>query len=137
MNAWSPQPTIPYLSGRGCATNTAPPPSATHLNSYRDYYINRPVREYRQTRDFGYISSSPYDMPPILGDDRHSRLPSFPHARPRGDDGRFVTRADEILPLDIRERKICGWCRTTTTSQWRVGPTDGSAGKFSYIFFFL
>ncbi|CAN8076999.1 unnamed protein product [Agarophyton chilense] len=47
-------------------------------------------------------------------------------ARPRGDDGRFVPRAEEHHPADARDRKVCGWCRRTQTSQWRVGPTTGS-----------
>lgn len=51
----------------------------------------------------------------------------MPRNRPRGDDGRFVPRADEEPPADNRDRKVCGWCRTTSTSQWRVGPTNGSS----------
>eukprot|EP00178_Gracilaria_changii_P016698 TRINITY_DN479_c4_g1_i3.p1 TRINITY_DN479_c4_g1~~TRINITY_DN479_c4_g1_i3.p1 ORF type:complete len:305 (+),score=51.99 TRINITY_DN479_c4_g1_i3:85-915(+) len=47
-------------------------------------------------------------------------------ARPRGDDGRFVPRADEHHDADSRNRKVCGWCGRTQTSQWRVGPTSGS-----------
>lgn len=26
--------------------------------------------------------------------------------------------------------KVCGWCGRTSTSQWRVGPTNGSLGMF-------
>lgn len=57
--------------------------------------------------------------------------------RARGGDGRFVARA-EIVTSDIPDGKVCGWCRTTVTSQWRVGPTTGSIGMplvFHYLFF--
>lgn len=28
--------------------------------------------------------------------------------------------------------RVCGWCDTTSTSQWRVGPTTGSPGEFLF-----
>lgn len=47
-------------------------------------------------------------------------------ARPRGHDGRFVPKAAIEQCVEDHERKMCGWCHTMDTSQWRVGPTDGS-----------
>lgn len=52
--------------------------------------------------------------------------------RARGGDGRFVSKSDMISP-EIYQRKTCGWCHTSSTSQWRVGTTSGSAGKFPFI----
>lgn len=54
-----------------------------------------------------------------------------PRTRPRGHDGRFVPKATVEQYVEEQERKVCGWCRTSDTSQWRVGPTDGSVGKSS------
>ncbi len=50
-------------------------------------------------------------------------------SRPRGNDGRFVPKAAVEQCVEEQKRKVCGWCLTSDTSQWRVGPTDGSAGK--------
>ena len=50
-------------------------------------------------------------------------------ARPRGHDGRFVPKAAIEQCVEDHERKMCGWCHTMDTSQWRVGPTDGSLGE--------
>ncbi len=64
---------------------------------------------------------------PSHSDSHPPRKPT--RSRPRGHDGRFVPKATVEHCFEELERKVCGWCHTSDTSQWRVGPTDGSAGK--------
>lgn len=42
--------------------------------------------------------------------------------RVRGGNGRFVA----VTPACAQGMRRCGWCDTRTTSQWRVGPPEGS-----------
>lgn len=56
--------------------------------------------------------------------------------RARGGDGRFVSRSD-MTSFEMTDGKRCGWCHTSSTSQWRVGPTTGSIGTFLFLFRFL
>lgn len=51
-------------------------------------------------------------------------------ARPRGQDGRFISKDHNISVVEEHDHKVCGWCGTSSTSQWRVGPPDASVGKF-------
>ncbi|PXF47702.1 hypothetical protein BWQ96_02564 [Gracilariopsis chorda] len=60
-----------------------------------------------------YYDSQPQLLPPA-----HRRLPQL-SARPRSYNGRFLPETDF-------NRKVCGWCNTQTTSQWRVGCATGS-----------
>lgn len=91
----------------------------------RDIYLARLYRASADMNAFPQFDHTQDGLP-----DASRYLTSLPRVRPRGDDGRFVPRAEDELPVDTRERKICGWCRTSSTSQWRVGPTHGSVGKF-------
>lgn len=50
----------------------------------------------------------------------------------RGRDGRFLPKGTVPRDIDKQELpRICGWCNTTKTTQWRVGPTTGSARKWA------
>lgn len=56
----------------------------------------------------------------------------------RGPDGRFLAKG--VLPCDIDERparKVCGWCGTLKTTQWRIGPTSGSASMLLFLFIIM
>lgn len=115
---------------------TPPPISAPMLHSFykdtaprhvRDFYLARLCRA--NNPEMNHYPPS-YDHHPDSVDDPASRYLALPRTRPRGDDGRFVPRADDDFQVDTRDRKVCGWCRTTSTSQWRVGPPNGSVGKF-------
>eukprot|EP00177_Eucheuma_denticulatum_P000611 GFKZ01001099.1.p1 GENE.GFKZ01001099.1~~GFKZ01001099.1.p1 ORF type:complete len:403 (+),score=55.74 GFKZ01001099.1:91-1209(+) len=93
----------------------------THTSLAHAVSPNRPADIRIQTlsvdeRDDRYVSSS----------SSSAALGPVSRGRMRGDDGRFVPRADDPPVIDPRDRKVCGWCGTTTTSQWRVGPTNGS-----------
>lgn len=100
----------------------------------------------RHVRDFSHSHSQLYrsDMSQLPYHHHHHNQPQhpqmpdaryLPRARPRGDDGRFVPRAEDQLPADNHDRKVCGWCGRCQTSQWRVGPTTGSLGKFHFFCF--
>lgn len=47
--------------------------------------------------------------------------------RARARNGRFLPKGT-IVPQVEEEPKVCGWCSTTTTTQWRFGPQNCSRG---------
>lgn len=125
LQSQSPYPAVDTSSSRlvtsssGTESNIDPYASHTTIahavspNRQPDMRIPRPSVDEREDR---YVSSS----------SSSAALGAVSRGRMRGDDGRFVPRADDPPVIDPRDRKVCGWCGTTTTSQWRVGPTNGS-----------
>jgi len=37
----------------------------------------------------------------------------------------------------VEEAKVCGWCQTNETTQWRFGPSGCSKSKLLYIFAYI
>lgn len=52
------------------------------------------------------------------------------YARARARNGRFLPK-NAIESMDVVEvAKVCGWCLTNSTTQWRFGPSGCSKSKF-------
>lgn len=108
----------------------APPP---HHNS------PRPIRPRPEARADGERGACSQATASTLSHNRSWAQSGSPGSvspslrRMRGDDGRFVQQGDDdTLAAPPRDLKVCGWCRTTSTPQWRIGSTSGSPGKPLY-----
>lgn len=130
-------------TGSDIATSTtariAPPPSSTALltdsNNMRTHDLG--VLLHTDTaRTSDSSSTTPNSSPPATAEATPTLTAhSF---RLRGDDGRFMQSFSDDLQSSTkipRVPKICGWCRTSSTPQWRLGPTTGSTGTFSPVIY--
>lgn len=139
-----PEPPLLEPIAAAAASSLSPPvslrrparPPTRMLHNFCKDSDSRHVRDFYMARLYrtGNADMNPvYGACPEMAVDEHGQaFGTMPRGRPRGEDGRFVPRADEEPPVDNRDRKVCGWCRTTTTSQWRVGPTNGSPSTYRY-----